>query len=99
MNCSLNKNHLICKKPVEVKCSENQAYIACYDCVFKQTDYSGVFKCKFCSNDHRINSLEAKNLRPHSKLELQNILRELIKKGNLINSSLKSKPIAFASLL
>lgn len=92
MNCSLNKNHLICKKPVEIKCGENQTYIACYECVYKQTDYSGLFKCKFCPKDHRINSLETKKFQSSNRLELQNILRQLVDKGNLINSSLKGIP-------
>lgn len=95
MNCSLNKNHLICNKPVEVKCSDGQIYLACHDCVLKEADYSGLFKCKLCSNEHRINALKPKELASLTKTELKKILRDLLTQGNLINSSLKGTRLGF----
>lgn len=90
MNCSLNKNHLVCSKPVEVRCHKDHVYLACHECVLKEADYSGAFKCKLCANDHSIHLLESKKLNSLTKLELQGTLRALITRGSSINSSLKS---------
>ncbi|CAF1021009.1 unnamed protein product [Brachionus calyciflorus] len=95
--CILNKNHLICRDPLVFNClNENEVnHLACYECIDKQSDYSGTFKCNLCQNEHKKDSLEKFELKigNFSMPYLKETLSNSIQNGNKLNSELKNKKL------
>ena len=94
LNCGLNKNHLVVEKPVIFKCTnEDQNQKACLNCVIKQCDYSGGFKCKLCAGEHKIDSLIKSDFKIQSlpNESLEGTAKNLVLNGTKLNSDLKGK--------
>lgn len=89
LNCSFNKNHLVCSDPVFLKCLKCQP--ACLNCIVKASDYSGTFKCPACKSEHKRDGLTQDSHEDYfkefkSSLK-QNCVQSLLK-GDLLKNGL-----------
>lgn len=93
--CSFNSNHFVCSEPLLLKCNPNLS--ACKKCILKECDYSGIFKCPLCNEEHKYEQVVPLDFKERFKNDLNILSFDVLSKANRQKNELKGKSYKYST--